>query len=326
MNLWSNAIIRLMMSIAKVTYRTRLLAVPFVRMFVMKVYQSFLYPLVLRRIFHLEHIAVKIGKNHFYAPLVDGGGLGLASFGGTLDTYMANLFKRVVRPGMTVVDIGAYIGYYTIIAAHLVGEGGRVYAFEPDPDNYGYLVRNIEINGCTNVIPIQKAVSDHAGASAFFLDRYNSTCHSLYPILRTSGVKQICVECVPLDDLLASESIQVIKMDIEGAELAALQGMKYILANNPALTLFIELQPNNLSRAGKTAVELLLFLKGQGFDTFLIDEQKHTSQPITQDALLRGSFHREQNLLCIRGKKFDSLPGIPRNSRDSSIRAQEGRK
>ena len=70
---------------------------------------------------------------------------------------MTALVKRIVRNGDIVVDIGAHIGYYTLIFARLVGPKGKVFAFEPEPNNFNLLIKNIKINGYKNIIPVQKA-------------------------------------------------------------------------------------------------------------------------------------------------------------------------
>jgi hypothetical protein len=81
---------------------------------------------------------------------VDSSDIGVAPFlleWGFYEKYETALFKRLVKKGMVVVDIGANIGYYTLLAAHLVGDKGKVFAFEPDPNNYDLLCKNIEVNG-----------------------------------------------------------------------------------------------------------------------------------------------------------------------------------
>jgi FkbM family methyltransferase len=81
------------------------------------------------------------------------------------------LFKGIVKEGMVVVDIGANIGYYTLIAAKLVGKSGIVYVFEPMPSNYECLCKNIEVNGYTNVVLIQKAVSNKYGIAKVWFEK-----------------------------------------------------------------------------------------------------------------------------------------------------------
>jgi len=83
---------------------------------------------------------------------------------GRYERFTMQLFKEALAPGMVVCDIGAHIGIYSLLAAQHVGREGRVYAFEPDPRTFPYLVRNIEQNGFSNIIiPIKKAVSNHEG-------------------------------------------------------------------------------------------------------------------------------------------------------------------
>src|SRR6266498_913451 len=87
-----------------------------------------------------------------------------------VESLMARLFARVIGPGMTVIDIGAFVGWYTLLAARQVGPYGKVYAFEPDPRNYALLSENLLRNKLhERVVVIPKAVSDDAGARTFFL-------------------------------------------------------------------------------------------------------------------------------------------------------------
>jgi len=92
---------------------------------------------------------------------------------GVWEEHETALFKQLVKKGMVVVDLGAYIGYYTLIAAKIVGETGKVFAFEPEPHNYDLLVKNIEVNGYKNVIPVQKAVSNKTGTTYLALNPEN---------------------------------------------------------------------------------------------------------------------------------------------------------
>jgi FkbM family methyltransferase len=90
------------------------------------------------------------------------------------DVYEAGttrLFQVLLKPGMTVVDVGAHIGYYTVLASRLVREEGRVYAFEPDPDTFAVLIENIKTKAIPNVLPIQKAVADRIGDAILYLGK-----------------------------------------------------------------------------------------------------------------------------------------------------------
>src|SRR4030042_4007070 len=89
------------------------------------------------------------------------------------------LFKQLAKEGDTVVDIGAHIGYYTLLAARIVGDTGKVYAFEPDPANHDVLVGNIKLNGFQNVVTVRKAISDKNGQIELYLNEKNTGGHSI---------------------------------------------------------------------------------------------------------------------------------------------------
>src|SRR5207249_4760314 len=135
---------------------------------------------------------------------------------GSFERPLVKEFTRVVRQGMTVVDIGANVGFYTLVASRLVGAAGQVVAFEPDPRLHGYLTRNLQDNNCTNVIARQAAVTDHAGTARFTSDPGGTGG-------RVSEEAGDAVEAVALDDL--DLDVDVVKMDIEGGEVRALAGM-----------------------------------------------------------------------------------------------------
>ncbi len=176
------------------------------------------------------------------------------------------LFKKVVKEGMTVVDIGANIGYYTLIASKIVGVSGKVMSFEPEPSNLRLLLQNIEVNGCTNVEPLSYAVADKLARKRLYLS--NPGEHSLY----TSGDKYIVVNVIKLDSLI--HQVDVIKMDVEGAELPALIGMADLVKNND-VKLFTEFYPDGFQRAGCTPREFWDKLVEYGFTfIYLIDERK----------------------------------------------------
>ena len=142
------------------------------------------------------------------------------------------IFQDVVKKGDVVVDMGANMGFFTLLAAKLVGREGKVYSFEPNPTNYNLLLKNIAINGYDNVTAVQKAVSYRSGAEKLFIsddDIGNSTIYEY-----GEGRQTIEIETVAIDDFFADREtrIDAVKMDIEGAEMAALLGMERIVAQN----------------------------------------------------------------------------------------------
>lgn len=134
-----------------------------------------------------------------------------------------NILKQNIYQGNTVLDIGANIGYYTLIMSKLVGSTGKVYAFEPEPKNFEILKKNIELNKLDNVILEQKALSDIDGVTYLELSK-DSGQHRL----SDHGVK---VESITLDSYFQGGEIDFIKMDAEGSEYKIFKGMKNALKN-----------------------------------------------------------------------------------------------
>jgi len=219
-------------------------------------------------------ILITCQGNKMYVNTKDEGVVSSLLIKGVYEEYQTELFKKLIKPGMVVVDIGANIGYYTLIAARLLKDDGRVYSFEPEPNNYELLVKNIRINGCTNVIPLQKAVSNIGGKVRLFLDEVNLGKHSLseYNVLKAGFVE---VEAVTLDDFFESvvknNKVNLIKIDTEGAEGLIIEGAGRILSDND-LKIIMEFWPYGLRNIGTDPLELLHRLQNYGFKIRLIDE------------------------------------------------------
>src|SRR5947208_14953773 len=88
---------------------------------------------------------------------------------GRFEPETVKLFVGALRPGMVVLDVGAYLGYYTFLAARQVGEKGKVYAFEPDPSSYRFLEHNIHLNGYSNIVAVSKAASSRGRIRNLYL-------------------------------------------------------------------------------------------------------------------------------------------------------------
>ena len=166
--------------------------------------------------------------------------------------------EEILQPGMVFVDIGANIGYYTVLASSLVGATGKVFAFEPDPKNFAFLKKNITENHCHNVLVNQKAVGAATGQLLLYRSGKNFGDHRTYEPqdhrIREQGTTRmtVAVNAISLDDYFAdrSESIDFIKMDIQGSEYNALVGMRAVLHRNPAVVILTEFWPTGLLQAG----------------------------------------------------------------------------
>lgn len=227
--------------------------------------------------------------------------LGL-SINGIYEPFETELIKKEIKPGDVVLDIGANIGYYTLIFAKLVGGNGKVYAFEPDPTNFTLLNKNVEINGYENVVLVPKAVSNRSGKLKLYLSETNKGDHRIYNSY--DGRKFVEIEGVKLDEYFKDYSgkIDLIKMDIQGAESIALQGMSELLKKNKSVKILSEFCPLYLKGAGTEPSEYLKLLLEHGFKLYEINERKKKIEPKTPEELLNiySPKKGETNLFCIR--------------------------
>jgi len=191
------------------------------------------------------------------------------------ERQQTRLFKGILGPGMVVLDIGANIGYYSLIAARIVGPAGTVYAFEPEPRNHELLVKNINLNGYSNVTPIQKAVSNKHGKVRLFIDRVNLGAHSFSRDNNEKNAGSIEVEATTVDDFLGGLSqdneVDLIRMDVEGAEGLVIEGANHTLRNSN-VKLMMEFSPRQLRNVGTDPQRLLRDLRDQGFRPRVVDE------------------------------------------------------
>lgn len=214
--------------------------------------------------------AIVQGHKMFLDPLDS---LSLSIFG-YCELPETELVKKQVNKGDTVLDIGAHIGYYTLILARLVGSQGKVYAFEPDPNNFALLKKNVEINGYKNVILIQKAVSNETGKIRLYLSENDAGNHRIYD--SHDGRRSIEIEAIRLDDYFrgSDERIRFIKMDIEGAEGSAVLGMSDLLKKNKSIKIVTEFSPAALKKSGSEPEDYLRQLINQGFKLFHTDNRR----------------------------------------------------
>lgn len=180
--------------------------------------------------------------------------------------------QEVVKEGDTVIDIGANIGYFTILLANLVGPTGKVYAFEPDPSNFSLLQRTIERNGWTQVIAEQKAVSNKTEELLLYQTKSGAS-NSLAPTEHISTVK---VQVVALDDFLSSEHhISFVKMDMDGSEPLAIQGMARLIQQSPNIHVLAEYEPGNVKRYLSDPLDFITIAEQHGLSlTVILDSYK----------------------------------------------------
>lgn len=219
------------------------------------------------------------------------------------EPFSTKVFLSQLSKGAGVIDLGAHIGYYTLLAANTVGNTGIVYAFEPDPRNFSLLTMNVSINKFSHVVTENIAVGEKNGFVQLYQEEHNLGDHRIYD--STDNRKSIAVKITKLDSYFSkiNPEITVLKMDIQGAEHQALQGMKTLIKNNKNLKIITEFWPEGLEAAGSNAKKFLTELQSLGFTFQIIDEEakqlRKTSTQILLDSIAEGTLY-DTNLLCIR--------------------------
>lgn len=202
--------------------------------------------------------------------------------GGTsFEGDVANAMVRVLREGDIVVDIGANIGYLTVLASLLVGPTGRVIAFEPDPENVLRLRANVALNTGSNVTIVEKAVTDRSGEVEFFINSDNSGGNALWDPAQFPGNAKCVANPRPmrvagttLDDAwdeLGLPTPRLIKIDTEGAEHQVLEGMRGLLTRQDPHFVIAEYHPFGLERMGSGEESLRGLVEGLGYSTFALN-------------------------------------------------------
>jgi len=224
------------------------------------------------------------------------------SITGIIEPFETEIVKKTVRKGDVILDLGANIGYYTLICARLAGEAGKVFAFEPEPVNFALLKKNVEINGYKNVTLIQAAVSNRTGETKLYLCGDNNDDHRIYD--SHDQRPSITVKMTRLDDYFRDYrgKTDFIKIDVQGAEGGALQGMDNLLKLNRRLKILTEYWPCGLKNFGMDSKTFFDILAGHGFTMYRVE---NTAAPVSVGELLEVCTPEKNNainLLCVREK------------------------
>ena len=214
------------------------------------------------------------------------------------------IVKKYVHEGDIVIDIGAHVGYYTLLMAQLVGENGKVYSFEPDPVNFQLLKKSVEINGFENVVLIQKAVSNITDKVKLFLGDNDSAINRIYDAKLGDAKESIDVESIRIDEYFKEndELINFIKIDSEGSEVKIINGMKQFLSRNQELVMMTEFFPFLIKKSGDEPNQYLKLLEKSGFSLYNILDKNEKTNKINSENFLESGINSQYctNLLCIK--------------------------
>lgn len=206
------------------------------------------------------------------------GGWWLARNDALSDAVFAQIFngpeikflERVLEDGTTVIDVGAHLGFYTLLMSKRVGSRGRVVAFEPSPREFRQLATHIRINRCTNVQLEELALADCAGFKEFFVVGAPWTTRNSLRPPRIDRVHSISTRIVTLDGYLDDKRIRevdLIKLDAEGAELTIFAGALRLLSRLRRPLILCEINDPVIAECGwqHRGADLIDFLEAKGF-------------------------------------------------------------
>ena len=188
-----------------------------------------------------------------------------------------------LHPGDIFIDLGGNIGQFTLVAARLVGDKGHVYSFEPWPENFRALIKNIQLNQFGNVTAEKMAVADQDGSVSLHLDHAEKNKGMVTHYAMNYHSTEF-VPTISLDKYFSNKdlsSLKMMKIDIEGGEFLALKGMKAILEKYKPL-LLMEINPQILQHTQFTQAEIEAFLSGLGYKKFFLDEKGHVIETIME--------------------------------------------
>ena len=248
---------------------------------------------------------VEIDGLKYYLDDKDSLGLSISQ---THEKTETKIVKQIVKEGDIVIDVGAHIGYYTLIFAKIVGTKGKVFAFEANKKNFDILEKNVLKNNFKNVICENMIISDKIGkVQMYSLD--SSTANRLFD---EGGNDKIEVDSITLDEYFKQQSkkINFIKLDIQGAEPLAIKGMNQIMENNSEIKIIQEWWPDGIKKFDIEPTEHIINLEKKGYDIIEIDDIQNKIIKTNSEKLIKKYPNKkiqDINLFCIKNSEEYNL-------------------
>jgi FkbM family methyltransferase len=231
-----------------------------------------------------KFLLINGNKIKFYAK----GQITLSLFNNEFENNETSIFQKIIQRDMVVVDAGANIGLYSLIASKLIGEKGKVFSFEPSKETFARLCSNIELNNVTNITPLNIGLGDKIdeklvllqddglGDATRYLLPQNQAPSDIFDEVSKSNVEEIIIDT--LDNCLNKfniQSIDFLKIDTEGFEYYILKGATNILKNSPNIVILMECTPTGTARANTNQDEVFKIIKNAGLNIFYWNKIKN---------------------------------------------------
>lgn len=208
---------------------------------------------------------------------------------GIWEPYETALLLAILQPGQVFVDVGANIGYFPVVAASVLGPAGQVVAFEPDPANFSLLLANLQLNDCRPIVsPVAAGLAAAPGAGRLYLSEDNAGDHQIFPA--GEARRNLPIKLYNGSEYLRPRlrRIDLLKVDVQGAEHAVMTGLLPLLRELPRLPrIILELTPLSLRQAGSSGRALIELLDGLGQPLWIIDHVEHRLAACSADELAR---------------------------------------
>jgi FkbM family methyltransferase len=217
--------------------------------------------------------------------------------------YEPELFKllaNVLKRGDSFIDIGAHMGYVSMIASKLVGETGRVVAVEPEVCNFAHMRKHIALNNIVNILAIQAAVGAESRETQLYINSDNDGGHALWnaglhPYNQKTREQNVIrkVNMLCLDDIITQlglDAVRAIKIDVEGAEMEVLKGGENSLIDHDIPLVICEINTFGLHQMGTSERELRHFMSEMGYRTYLMKGQSPNLIRLLDDQYVRSDY------------------------------------
>jgi len=229
---------------------------------------------------------------------------------GVYEKPETKFFCKVCRAGMTFLDVGANIGYYSALAMVRIGAAGKVIALEPDPENFRYLQATVAANGAASATCIQKAAAAQSGILKLYVSKNNRGDNRLYP-------NDLCdrsydVQVSTVDALLGECGVQcvdLVKIDVQGFEGHVLHGMTETIRRSADLIILTEFWPFGLKSAGSTPESVLLEMEEAGL----------TLYELTKNGSLAPLADKQSLIKRYPGRNYTNIVAVSGNALPPSV-------